>query len=433
MGLIRLKILLIVPWEKNHKRYRGITSRLFSYSQLTLATLATLVPKELDADITICDEMVDDADKYLNNNYDIVGISVIASESGRAYQLAKKYKEKGSYIILGGHHVSMNPDEASLHGETIVVGAGDLAWPQFLYDYKNNHPQKKYEINITGKDILHVNREYIIKDRYLPVPTLIANRGCGNKCGFCAISRMWDSMPRPIDAVIDEIKRLNSKKIIFFDPNFFYDRDYSLELMSELEKLNIGWAGAGTIVTGFDEELLTAAEKSGCGGLLTGLESLQSKSLQGVDKDFNRPEKYRESISNFKSHGININGCFVLGMDGDTEETLLALPEKIDYLGLNLARFSILTPAPGSPLFKKLDSEGRILTRDWSQYTQTKAVFQPKNMSPERLEEIFEEVWKRTYSWKRVFKRGIAGHNDFADTLQLLGANIGFKFIGKDS
>ena len=126
-----------------------------------------------------------------------------------------------------------------------------------------------------------------------------------------------------------------------------------------------------------------------------------------------------------------MNGCFVLGLDGDTEELLLSLPEQINYLNLNLARFSVLTPVPNSPLFKKLEKEKRILTKDWSLYTQHIAVYKPQNMSKERLEEIYHYVWKETYSWKNIFKRVKSlKHNTLGEKLICLGANIGFKYLG---
>ena len=164
--------------------------------------------------------------------------------------------------------------------------------------------------------------------------------------------------------VLEEIKSLKAKIIIFFDPNFFAIRDYAIELMKELKKLKIRWSGSATINVAFDEELMQLAEESGCKGLLVGLESLNPKTLKENKKGFNDPNKYKEAIEIMQKHKIAVNGCFVLGLDGDTEELLLSIPEQINYLNLNLARFAVLTPVPNSNLYKRLDKENRIIIKD---------------------------------------------------------------------
>ena len=203
--------------------------------------------------------------------------------------------------------------------------------------------------------------------------------------------------------------------------------------MKELKKLKIKWAGSATINCAFDEELMTLAEESGCKGLLVGLESLNKETLKKSSKGFNDPNKYKEAIEIMHKHKIAVNGCFVLGLDGDTEELLMSLPEQINYLNLNLARFSVLTPVPNSPLFKKLEKENRLLTKDWSKYTQHHAVYKPTNMSPERLEEIYNYVWKETYKFKNIIKR-VKGlkNNSLSEKVICFGANIGFKYLGMD-
>lgn len=428
-----MKILLIQPWHKSDNSYRSKYSFLISYAPLTLATLAALIPKELNAEVDVCDEMVDKIDKYIKKDYDLVAITLQTSAAIKSYELAKIFKDKGSYVVMGGYHPTYMPDEALEHADTVIVGAAEYAWPRFLKDFKKNKPKRLYDIQgVKGKDIVPPDRSVIPKRKYLKYPAVLANRGCPNHCDFCVISEMWRSCnPRPIKNVIEEIKSLNSKMIIFFDPNFFAIRDYAIELMQELKKLHIRWSGSATINCAFDEELMELAEESGCKGLLVGLESLNSQTLKKNKKGFNDPNKYKEAIEIMHKHKIAVNGCFVLGLDGDTEELLLSLPKQINYLNLNLARFSVLTPVPNSPLYKKLESEGRILTTDWSKYTQHIAVFKPKNMSKERLEQIYRQVWKETYSWKNIFKRVHSlKNNTFGEKMICLGANIGFKFLG---
>ena len=430
-----MRILLIQPWDKKNLSYRGRYSFLISYAPLTLATLKALIPKELDAQVDVCDEMVENANKYLKRNYDLVAITLQTSSAKRSYFLAGEFKKKNSYVVMGGYHPTYMPDEALEYADSVIIGAGEYSWPKLLRDFVKGKTKKIYDMQkVKGIDIVDPDRSAIPKRKYLKYPAVIANRGCPNHCDFCVISEMWRSCnPRPVENVINEIKKLKSKMIIFFDPNFFAIRDYSIELMKELKKLKIRWVGSATINCAFDEELMQLAEESGCKGLLVGLESLSTETLRKSKKGFNDPNKYKEAISIMHKHRIAVNGCFVLGLDGDTEELLKSLPEQINYLNLNLARFSILTPVPNSPLFKKLEKDGRLLTKDWSKYTQHHAVYQPTNLSPEKLEEIYNYVWKETYKFKNIIKRVRSlKDNSFHEKLICFGANIGFKYLGMD-
>lgn len=427
-----MNILLVQPWFPEDGSYRSRLSSLVSYAPLTLATLKALIPGELDAEVDVCDEISGDAKRY-KKQYDIVAITFQTSVANRAYEIARHFKERGSYIVVGGYHPTYMREEALEHADTVIVGAGEYSWPKFLEDFIGKEPKRIYDMqNVRGEDIVPPDRSIIPKRKYLKYPAVIANRGCPNRCDFCVISDMWRKCGvRPIENVIEEIKSLKSKIITFFDPNFFADRSYSIALMKELEKLHISWAGSATVNAAFDSELMEYAKRSGCKGLLVGLESLNATTLKNANKGFNDPNQYKEAIAIMQSYGISVNGCFVLGMDGDTEELLLSLPEQVKYLNLNLARFSILTPVPNSSLFRKLDGEGRILTRDWSYYGQHQAVFKPRNMSPERLEEIYRWVWKETYSFKNIWGRAKRIPNaSLWEKMICIGANIGFKYLG---
>lgn len=427
-----MNILLIQPWHGADRSYRSKLSCLISYAPLTLATLSALIPKEIECNVDVCDEIVSNL-KYNKKHYDIVAITMQTSVAPRAYELAKEFKQKGTYVVMGGYHPTYMPDEALEHADTVIIGAAEYAWPQFLKDFVNNKPEKIYDMQkVKGEDIVEPDRSVIPKRKYLKYPAVIANRGCPNNCDFCVISEMWRKCgARPIENVIAEIKKLKSKMIVFFDPNFFAIRDYSIKLMKELSKLHIKWAGSATINVAYDKELLEYARNSGCAGLLVGLESLNKDTLINSKKGFNDPNKYKEAISILQSYGISVNGCFVLGLDGDTEEQLLSIPEQIKYLNLNLARFSVLTPVPNSPLFNRLEKEGRLITKDWTKYTQHQAVFTPRNMTAKRLEEIYRQVWKETYSFKNIFVRvKNIPNNSLKEKLICIGANIGFKYLG---
>ncbi len=425
----KMRVLFIHSWNKNDLSYRSRFSNLLSYPSLTLPTLVSLVPGDLCIEIEVCDEMSQRV-KY-DRKYDIVAISFDTSSSIQAYTHAKVFRERGAHILLGGYHATFMPEEALEHGDTVIVGPAEISLPQFFYDFVNGSPKRLYDNPMHDACNLKIPaRNKVSPTKYLNIPTIIADRGCNNRCKFCAISRMWLSNPRPICDVVQEIKGLHTNKLIFFDPNFFKPREYALELMKELEKLKVRWATNATADVAFDDELLSAAQRAGCSGVLIGFESLSEQSLRGVRKKFSNTERYKEIVERMHNYDISVNGCFVLGFDNDTEEELLSIPEKVKYMHLDLTRFAILTPVPGSELFKDLDRQGRIITRDWSMYTQHRAVFQPANMTPGRLEEIYRKVWKETFTLKNILGRVWGSPNKtIAEKSVLLGVNIGFKLL----
>jgi len=426
------RVLLVLPWHETDRSYRTAFSTMLSYAPITLGSLAAIIERARpDWIVDTVDEMSQKID--LNKYYDIVMFTATTATVNRGYKIAEAYKEKGAYTCVGGYHVNYNSDEALKYVDTVFVGPGEYTIPRFLDDWECGEAKPKYEEKcVAGKDIPAPDRSKISLKHYLKVPAVLANPGCPHHCSYCSISDMWhDASARPVENVIAEIKAMKKKTILFFDPNFFGNREYSIALMKELEKLKIRWVGSATIELGFDEELLTLAEKSGCNGLLFGLESLNQAALRNMGKGFNKVEQYKEAINNIKKHGIMVNGCFVLGMDYDTEEDLLDLPNQVDELGLNLARFAILTPVPGTMLYEKMDKAGRIHDKHWEDYTQHKAVFTPENMTPERLEEIYRYVWKETYRYKNIFKRvRKITTKGLKARLMGFGANLGFKYLG---
>ncbi len=426
-----MNVLFIHVWNPEDRSYRGTFSKLLSYPSLTLPTLASLVPSELSANITLCDEICQKVN-YDKEKYDVVGLSFDTASSDQAYRHAAEFKKRGAHIVCGGYHTSSLPEEVLLHSDSIIVGAGEVSMPQFFLDFAKGETKRVYDDQDYDPALIDIPKRNLQNRRKsLNIPTIVADRGCDNRCDFCAISQMWRSNPRPIANVVQEICSLKTDKLIFFDPNFFRPREYALELMSELEKLNVRWACNSTADVAFDDELLTAARKSRCTGVLIGFESLCEDSLLDVKKRYHNTDKYKEIVDRMHSYKLSVNGCFVLGFDHDTQEQLLQMPQKVDYLGLDMVRYAILTPLPGSKIFNDLDSQGRIVTKDWSKYNQKCAVFQPKHMSPKRLEEISEIVWRESYSWKRVLSRAKNANNSaLIERAVLLGANVGFKFCG---
>ena len=424
---------MIHVWNEKERAYRGRFSSLLSYPSLTLAVIYSLIPQGVFSKIDVIDENSQKVN-YDKEKYDLVMLSFETSSSATAYRHCAEFKKRGAYTVCGGYHATALPHEAAAHCDTVIIGPAEISIPSFVKDFVKGTPQQFYKnYDICATDFTIPARDKITRRKKLAIPAVVADRGCNNCCKYCSMRTMWKSNPRPVESVVAEIKALKTKQVIFYDPNFFGKREYALELMQALKPLKILWASNATADFGYDHELMQAAYESGCRGVLIGLESLNSQSLTGAAKRFRTPDKYEEIIKNIHSHNISVNGCFVLGFDHDTEEELLALPERVDKLGLDMCRFAVLTPYPGTKQYEEYERTGRILTKDWSRYNQNNAVFRPTNMTPERLNEIYRQVWKESYTWKRVLRRKFSSPGRKKPYIFiLLGANIGFKFLGID-
>ena len=419
-----MNILIILPRDTGYY-YKGLFRNSVTYAPLTLTTLAALVPDELRAHVEIVDEGAQPA-RYDGARWDVVGITCCASSAPRAYELCAQFKASGAFTVLGGAHPTLMPGEAALHADAVIAGAADRSWPEFLRDFAAGKAKKLYRQG-PGGSIHHppARRDLMRRKSYLPMPTVIATMGCGNRCDFCAINHLWSVQHRrEIGEVIEEIRQLSAKMILFLDPNITYDPEYAKELFRRLIPLNISWGGlAGTEFTG-DKELFDLAVRSGCRGLLMGFESFSAESLALERKDTNDITSYRELVKTLHGRGIGILGTFMLGLDGDTPESLRQMVSQIDDLGIDLVRFAAVTPFPGTRLFDRLAAEGRILTRDWRYYDQETVVFQPRHISPLALQELLHQVWRRSYSLPRILRRFC---NAPAGRFLLLGVNVGMR------
>jgi radical SAM superfamily enzyme YgiQ (UPF0313 family) len=198
--------------------------------------------------------------------------------------------------------------------------------------------------------------------------------------------------------------------------------------MQSLVPLNIRWAGLATIKLALDASLLDLAHRSGCLGLLMGFETLAEANLKAVNKRFNHAADYRRAIQAMHERDIGVLGTFVFGLDDDQDDVFARTAEFIDDVGIDLVRYSVFTPFPGTPAFRALEQEGRILTRDWSRYNTETVVYRPKRMSPERLAEGLREAWAHTYSLRSIVRRTRWLRPDW---MYALAANFGFRFYSR--
>ncbi|GAK53239.1 BchE/P-methylase family protein [Candidatus Moduliflexus flocculans] len=402
-----MNILLILPYDRVY-RYQGLISRIAPYMPLTLMTLAALVPEELHAEIELVDEGVQPPCNG-QKRYDVVGITCLTSSAPRAYELAKFWREHGAFVVLGGAHVSMMSEEAARHADAIVVGPGETSWPQLLRDWRSGTPQKIYAAEYPEQLSSPFPKRNLQRKHahFLAAPPVLVNRGCQNTCHYCSIPALYNriSVNRPIDEVIEDIKRLKAKNILLFASTLSADKAYASELFEALIPLRIKWSSADTIDVAEDRAYLDLMVRSGCEGLLIGFESFGQQSLNTVGKRCNQVQRYRESVQTLHQYGLTVLGCFMLGFDHDTPDMLYQMPQLVDNIGVDVARYAIVTPFPGTPLFRRLKQEGRIFTEDWSWYDSGHVVFRPQHMLPETLQQAYYDIWRATYRLPRVLTR----------------------------
>ena len=402
-----LKIALISPKGPLYRHRGGIFGRSLRYMPLTLPTLAALVPAEMQACVRCFDEGIEDIDPALDA--DLVGLTVITGTSRRAYELAARFRTRNIAVVLGGPHVTLLPDEAQQHADSIVVGYAEDEWPRLLHDFVAGHLQPRYQqragFQLTGRPL--PDRSVLPEHRYLTADVFEATRGCVHNCSFCVVPAAWGRHPwqKPVEVVVEDLKRRKARRAIFIDLNIIADRQYAARLFEALIPLRIQWFGLATTLLCDDLPLLDLAAASGCRGLLMGLESLSTPALRGACKGFNDPADYPRVVQRLHQRKIALQGCFVFGLDDDTPDVFMKTAQFAVDCGIDLPRFAVVTPFPGTQLYRDLDAQGRILTRNWELYDAQHVVFRPAQMSVDELQRGTERAWKHAYSWLNMGRR----------------------------
>ncbi len=413
-----------------HKIKIGYFERSMREAPLTLTMLAALAPEELDIDFTLIDESIDrvPCDKH----YDLVAISAITGTAVRAYRWADFFRKQGFPVVIGGVHATLLPDEVAQHADYVVAGPAEQIWPQFLFDFDRGEARKIYsETDFSGKIIEGwpiAQRHLQHSLRYNLPYTVTATRGCRHACSFCTVPYIWKGYAtRPVNEVIDEIRHCKSKLLAFNDVSLVDDVEYAKELFKAMIPLNKRWGGLATVKIAKDPELIELMAKSGCKYLLIGFESFSQKTLRKTKKGFNHEQQYVELMQMLHGHGISVQGCFIFGFDQDDPDVFSRTIERVDALKIDIPRYAILTPYPGTPLYRRLSEQKRILTHDWSNYDTMHVVFQPAQMSPHQLYEGFKFAYRETFRMRSIFAR--TKSIQFSSLINLVGNLTYRRFV----
>jgi radical SAM superfamily enzyme YgiQ (UPF0313 family) len=427
-----VKIALISPKGPLYRHRGGIFGKSLRYQPLTLPTLASLVPDELDVEIEIYDEGAGDIPRDLNA--DLVGMTVITGNAPRAYALSEEMRGRGITVVLGGPHITLLPDEAARHADAICIGYAEDAWPELLRDFASGRMRRTYrqaDDFTLERALPYPRRELMPPKQYLTQAVFETGRSCVHDCEFCTAPTAWGSRfyKKDIRQIADDIKRVGRKRIIFIDLNLISDAVYANELFTAMIPLNVEWFGLSTVLIAHNPDLMELMARSGCKGLLLGFETLAREGLGDMSKAFNSSVDYAGLVRDLHSLGISIQGCFVFGSDHDTADTFDRTAEYAIDLGIDLPRFSIITPFPGTPIYRRLEAEGRILTKNWELYDGQHVVFRPLNMTPEELAALHEKAWKQVYSVKGMARR-LRNAGNFSALK--LSVNMGYRFYARN-
>ena len=388
-----------------------------SLPSLGLLTLAGMTPDHHE--VVYLDVQAIDAVDMDWSSFDLVAISTFTAQAPEAYELADTIRDFGTRVVMGGLHVTCLPDEALQHADAVVVGEGELCWLDVLADAEADALRDIY----TGRP-----REFDLADAPMPAYHLLdmdkynritvqTTRGCPWKCEFCASSILLTPKVKhkPVEKVLAEVDRIRElwprPFIEFADDNSFVDHRYWKTLLPKLAKRRIKWFTETDVSVGEDDELLSLMRQAGCAEVLIGLESPTDQGLTGLELkiDFKRKhrDEYLRLVHNIQSHGIRVNGCFILGLDGQTPDIFDRVYDFARQLELYDVQITIQTPFPGTPLYERLQREGRLFEENaWHRCTLFDLTYQPTPMSTNELVEGFRDLAVRLYSdettaWRR--------------------------------
>ena len=423
--LKRVKLILPALTEATSPYWRPIKYSLFP--PLGLATLAAYL--DPDADISLQDEHVEKLD--LDNEHDLVIIQVYITNAYRAYEIADHYRARGSYVVLGGLHVTSLPEEAAPHADTIFLGPGEHTFPQFLQDFAAGRPQLRYESSVrTLKGLPPIRRDLIQRHRYLVPNSIVVSRGCPHHCTFCYKDGFFEGgrsfYTQQVDDALAEISRLPGRHLYFLDDHLLGNTRFARALFQGMRGMDRVFQGAATVDSILRDSLIEDAAAAGLRSLFVGFETLSNNALQDAGKRQNLGRNYKEVARRLEGLGIMINGSFVFGLDGDSREVFRRTVDWAVEAGITTATFHILTPYPGTALFSEMEAQQRIETRNWDLYDTRHVIYRPSCMTPEELKRGYDWAYKEFYRWRNVFEAS-AAHSSFKHQLKHFFYSAGWK------
>lgn len=386
---------------------------------LPLGILAALTPP--DVDVVLYDDRMEPIP--YDEKTDLVGITVETFTARRAYEISAEFRRRGIPVVMGGMHAMLIPDEVAEHCDALIVGDAEPVWAEMIADFRRGALKPRYNAvqPVCPQGNVIARRDLFEGKGYLPISLLQFSRGCAHRCSFCASSVYFKAHHycRPVPDVIREIQSQKRKLLFFVDDNIVCNREKAKELFRALIPLKIRWVSQGSMDMLQDPELMELMVKSGCLGLVIGFESISPDCIADMHKYTNKKaasEMYREEIAQLRKWGLQTWAAFTVGHDGDTIESIRATCDFAIKNKFTFAAFNILMPYPNTPLYEKLEREGRLLYdgKWWlhPDYRFNYASIVPKNMTPDELTEIAFDCRRRFNSIGSIIRRAIEPHTN---------------------
>lgn len=377
---------------------------------LTLPYLAALTPEEWD--VTLVDEEVQDLDVHSRPTPDVVAITTWTIHSIRAYDIADEFRRQGVPVIMGGPHVWFDPQEAARHCDAVGIGEGEPIWARMLEDAINGRLQKVYSApqmpNLAGLPLPRWDKLDLRKYGPFKTYSLMSSRGCPMQCDFCS-ERLYlggGYRVRPTEEVIEDIKHTGAKSIFFGDSDFGGKRARAMELMEAMIPLKVRWSALWTSNLCSDPEYMDLAKRSGLLHLNIGIESINEETLKGMNKKFNKVNRYSELLGNLRKRGISYSLNFIFGWDNETPDVFRSTLHFLEQEKVPVAYFNILTPEKGTMFYERMKSEDRILKLDEiGRWPGQSCYIKPRYCTPEQMVNNVQHIYREFYSWKSIVKR----------------------------
>ncbi|TVR72772.1 MAG: radical SAM protein [Spirochaetaceae bacterium] len=378
-----------------------------------LPTVAGLTPERHD--VTICDENFSAID--FSAPVDIVGLTGMTQQAPRAYEIAREFRRRGVHVAMGGMHATVLPEEAQEHVDTLFEGEAENTWPQFLLDFEQGKPRRRY----TQSDYPDIDLTTVPLPRYdlvahndYPVVWVQATRGCPLDCEFCAATGVYGARyrhknPDQVAREVREVKRLwKHVQVGFADDNMFVNRKWVHALLDEFEAIPFTWYAQSDVSVAEHPELLARLHANGLRILLVGLESVNLRNLEGMNENqwkARRLERYPAAIAAIQGAGIGVYGSFIVGLEEDTEEVFEEIARFANDHNIMGTSVTILTPFPGSRLRSRMEREGLIQSSDWSLYTAWNGVIHHPRLTAEQLETGLLRIYRSVYAEEQLRAR----------------------------
>jgi radical SAM superfamily enzyme YgiQ (UPF0313 family) len=413
-----LKLLLIAPAEVDMAGQRGK-----QLHHLSLAIIAALAENHFD-EIEIVEEHHQALD--LNAHADLVGITMMTCQAPRGYWLADHFRGRGIPTIAGGSHASFMVEECLQHFDSVVVGEVESVWADVVEAFKAGRLAPLYKAaELPDLRSLPIPRKDLFRGKTtLNAGIVQTSRGCPLGCGYCTVTTMYgrEFRTRPVEAVVEEIRRYPSKNFLIVDDNVFFSHAYAHELFEALIPLQIKWGSQASLgLASRDKSLLKLAARSGCASLFVGIESLDQDTLNAAHKRFNHVNKYEAQLKALRRAGITVVGAFMFGFERDTSVTFHRVYDFAVRNRLATINVGIVTPLPGTAMYRTMDRNNQILDRDWRHYTCEVLVTRHATMSRAEIHDCYDDLSRRFYSWRSIATRAWANRRH---PLFYLGMNL---------